>query len=115
MGRPRKPIDPDLVEKLAAIACTDGEIAEFFGVNESTIKRRFAPLLKKGRAVGKISIKRKQFDAALAGSVPLLIWLGKQYLGQRDKVETENITHNDGPLVQVMPPTASSPATPPAS
>ncbi len=32
-------------------------------------------------------LRERQIDIAMNGSVPLLIWLGKQYLGQRDKAE----------------------------
>jgi hypothetical protein len=33
------------------------------------------------------SLKRKQFQVAMRGNPALLIWLGKQYLGQSDKLE----------------------------
>lgn len=85
MARPKKSIDPDLVEKLAAIHCSYEEIGAVVGCNESTLTRRFAQAIEKGRLVGKMSLKRKQYELAMSGSVPLLIWLGKQYLGQSDK------------------------------
>jgi hypothetical protein len=34
---------------------------------------------------------KKQYDVAMSGNTALLIWLGKQYLKQSDKVETKNI------------------------
>ena len=87
MARPQIDIDPEEVEKLAGLNCSVEEIADFFGVNPSTIKRRFAPAIKKGRGNIKISLKRKQYQVAMGGNTTMLIWLGKQYLGQADKVE----------------------------
>ena len=34
-----------------------------------------------------MSLRRKQFETALAGNVTMMVWLGKQYLGQKDKTE----------------------------
>ena len=46
-----------------------------------------------------MSLKRKQFTTAMKGSVPMLIWLGKNRLGQKDVSET---THNIGdPLLKM--------------
>ena len=84
-GRPKLDIDSEQVEKLAQIQCTNVEIAAFFGCDESTIRDRFPEQLKKGREAGKISLRRKQFQVAQGGNVSMLIWLGKQYLGQTDK------------------------------
>lgn len=36
------------------------------------------------RGSGKISLRRAQFAQALKGNTTMLIWLGKQYLGQGD-------------------------------
>ena len=88
MVMPLKKIDADQVLKLAAMFCTDEEIACFFGCGETTLKRRFRKELDTGRSHAKMSIKRKQYDLAVNHSnVAMLIWLGKQYLGQRDKVD----------------------------
>ncbi len=89
IGRPLKQIDANQVYKLAAMFCTDDEIAGFFGCAETTIKKRFRNELDAGRSAGKMSIKRKQYTLAVEnGNVAMLIWLGKQYLGQRDKMDT---------------------------
>ena len=84
-GRPRKELDAQQVEELAAIGCTQVEIATVFGVAEGTIRHNFYDAYKKGHETAKMSLRRLQFAAANRGSVPMLIWLGKQYLGQKDK------------------------------
>jgi len=95
-------IDPDQVTKLASIGGTDGEIASFFGCSEGTVRGRFKDALKKGRDLMKISIKRKQFDVGVnKGNTVMLIWLGKQHLGQRDKhdvVSDTTVRHEHEPL-----------------
>lgn len=89
MARPIKKVDAEQVKKLAAIQCSNAEIAAVVGVNVRTIERRFAAAIKEGRENGKCSLKRKQYEIAMKGNVGMLIWLGKQYLDQKDKRETE--------------------------
>ena len=87
-GRPKKEIDYTTVEKLANIQCTQDEIASFLGISTRTLQRdeQFMELFNRGRENGKMSLRRMQWKHA-EKSVPMAIWLGKQYLGQRDKVE----------------------------
>jgi hypothetical protein len=88
VGRPKKEIDREQVLELAKIHCTYAEMAAVLNCNESTLKRRFADLIERGREEGKMSLRRAQFDLALnRKNVAMLIWLGKQILGQTDKVE----------------------------
>jgi hypothetical protein len=44
----------------------------------------------------KISIRRQQLKLAEAGNATMLIWLGKQVLGQRDKIAQEIKVKDDG-------------------
>lgn len=83
-------INPDQVQKLAAIGCTDKEIGEIVGCSHDTLTRRFKEQLITGRANGKASLRRKQWEIALGGNVSMLIWLGKQVLGQADKQTTSS-------------------------
>lgn len=92
MARPRKKIDAEQVKKLAAIQCSYAEMASIVGCNESTLTRRFAQAIKEGRDHGKTSLKRKQYEVAMSGNVTMLIWLGKQHLDQKEKVEQTNDT-----------------------
>lgn len=88
-GRPKA--QPALTEKqieqLAAIGCSDDEIATLAGIAESTLQDRFRAHLKAGRAQLRQRLRKKQIARAMAGSDTMLIWLGKQYLEQRDKNE----------------------------
>ncbi len=90
MARPKLDIDATEVYSLAKLHCTNEEIAAFFGCSTDTIERRFAGQLAKGKAEGKLSLRRMQWRRAEKGSDTMLIFLGKQYLGQADKTETEH-------------------------
>ena len=89
MARPKLLINEDQVHKLAAINCTMEEIAAVLDCSVDTLERRFAEIIKKGRDSGKMSLRRKQFEVALGGNVGMLIWLGKQLLGQKDVSRVE--------------------------
>lgn len=89
MGRPKIEIDPNQVEILASLFCSHEEIAAVIGCSQDTIERRFADVIKRGRDKGKSSLKKWQFDAAKKGNTAMLIWLGKQHLGQREPINFE--------------------------
>ena len=92
-GRPRATIDLAQITALAQIQCTDYELALVIGVSERTIERRkksdekFLEAYEKGRAEGRTSLRKWQFEAAKNRNITMLIWLGKQYLGQTDKTD----------------------------
>ncbi len=83
-GRPRKQVDTDLLYKLANIHCTMKEMVDIIGVSEDTLKRRYAGIINKGKAEGKMRLRRKQIEVAMQGNAVMLIWLGKQMLSQSD-------------------------------
>ena len=87
MARPRKPIDENLVEKLARVGCSNESIAVQAGCSVDTLTRRYAELLQKSREGLKTQLRIWQLEAAKKGNVAMLIWLGKQMLGQTEKVE----------------------------
>ena len=90
MARPKKyDIDTEQVEKLASFGCTNIEIASVFGCDESLIRKSYSEFLIKGREKGKVRLRQLQWKAAEAGSHTMLVWLGKQVLGQTDKQEVE--------------------------
>ena len=102
-GRPRiDNIDWEAVDKLCALQCTGEEIAGFLKVDYDTLNARvkeafglaFSDYFAQKRGNGKVSLRRKQYEKALAGDTTMLIWLGKQYLGQKDQ---HGLTLNDMP------------------
>lgn len=91
-GRPPKVIDYALVERLASIQCTQEEIANILEVSTKTLQRdeKFCLIYKKGLDNGRMSLRRYQWEAAKKGNTTMLVWLGKQYLGQSDKIQKED-------------------------
>lgn len=84
MARPLKEIDADLVEKLASVGCTVEEVALVCDCSRDTLERRFAANIAKGRAEGRTSLRKLQWDSARSGNVTMQIFLGKVVLGQRE-------------------------------
>ena len=101
-GRPKKQIDYKTVEKLANIQCTQEEIANFLELSVRTLQRdeEFCRIYKKAQDSGKMSIRRMQFKLA-ENNATMAIWLGKQYLKQRDIIE-ENHNINNGVLDELI-------------
>ena len=90
-GRPKFKIDYDTVRKLANIMCTQQEIASVLGCSTDTLQRdkQFCDIYKEGKETGKMSLRRIQWKLA-EKSYAMAIWLGKQYLGQRDNIDVNN-------------------------
>lgn len=105
MPRKRTEVDLAQIERLASIGCTDAEIAAVIGISREAFGRYHKPTpevaeaIERGRNKGKQSLRHKQFQIALKGSVPMLIWLGKQLLGQKDKHESEAPVSGSGTVV----------------
>ena len=101
MARPRKEIDQKQFENLCGLQCTLEEICGWFDVTDKTLdswckrtyNESFSEVFKQKRGNGKISLRRMQWRLAEKNAT-MAIWLGKQYLDQRDIVE-QNIT-SDG-------------------
>jgi hypothetical protein len=84
-------IDLVELEKLCGLQCTDSEIAHWFGVTERTISRRrkikkFNDVMERGKAKGRISVRRMQMKLLENGNATMGVWLGKNILGQTDEV-----------------------------
>ena len=95
MGRPRKEINKTEFEKLCFLQCTEREFCSWFDVNEDTLNKwckenydgkTFSAVFKEKRENGIISLRRTQFQLA-EKSPAMAIFLGKNLLGQTDKVE----------------------------
>jgi len=85
MARPTKyNIKGEEVQKLSKFGMTNIEIADFFGCDESLIRKSYSEYLTKGRAEMKLRLRQLQWKSAEKGNAVMLIWLGKQMLGQSD-------------------------------
>ena len=89
VGRPRKELDVKQIEMLSGFGCSVLEMAEFFTVDESLLRRRYMDKIRHGRQKLKLRIRQLQLKYASQGSVPLLIFLGKNLLNQSDKQQID--------------------------
>lgn len=91
-GRPKKEINYKLAESLAGIFCTMEEIASILDVSVRTLERdeEFCRVFSKGKETAKSSLRRCQYKLAQTNAT-MAIWLGKQYLGQRDNPELADL------------------------
>lgn len=80
----QKIVPPDEVYYLASLGVTNREIASWFGVHENTITYNFKDYIAKAREETKQKLRQAQIKLALSGNATLLIWLGKNMLGQSD-------------------------------
>ena len=74
----------ELVEKCSSKFWAIKEIASLLNIHPDTLSDRYKDIIEKGRENGKGNLRDLQLKAALNGNVTMLIWLGKQYLNQRD-------------------------------
>lgn len=83
-GLRKRVVVPKDVYELAALGCTDREIAQWFDIDENTLRYNFSDIMQKGREDLKHSLRRAQIKLALSGNAVMLIWLGKNILGQQE-------------------------------
>ena len=103
MPRPKSEIDLDELEKLCAMQCTDQEIASILGVSTRTIERRrkvqsFREAMERGKAKGRVSVRRNLFRLATNGNLGANIFLAKNLLGYKDVVSNEHTGPEGGPI-----------------
>ena len=97
MAARKKEIDFDQLNKLLNLQCTEEECASFFSISKNTLKARireaghdsFLSYAEPHRAMGKISLRRHQWRSAEKGVWQMQKFLGTQWLGQSDKVESK--------------------------
>lgn len=99
MGRPSIEISKTQLENLLAIPmCYADQAANVLNVSKDTLERfiraeydcTFAALKAQKVDNTRMRLGAKQLDVALKGNIPMLIFLGKQYLNQSDKVESKS-------------------------
>lgn len=79
-------LDGRTVTQLAACGLTLDEIGGILGCHSDTLRRNWYEQVQKGWSQRNASLRRKQFELAMAGSIPMLIFLGKNYLKQSDRI-----------------------------
>jgi hypothetical protein len=102
-GRPKVSIDWKKVDKLLEAGANGVSIASVIGVCPDTIyrmcekkwKMTFSAYAQSKRAVGLDMLKVKQYQTAMQGDKTMLVWLGKQYLGQSDKMESKEVVRTE--------------------
>lgn len=94
-GVNKKVVFDEDVYKLAAMGCSNNEIARWFNVDENTLTYNFSEILAKGREELKQTLRHAQIKLALSGNAVMLIWLGKNILGQS---ENPNNSEANAPL-----------------
>ena len=105
-GRTPAVIDWDTVGKLLEAGCSGESIATQFGVHRTTLYNRckadlgltFSTLSQQKKMLGDNLLRAKQYQTAMSGNVTMLIFLGKQRLGQSDKNE---LTGKDGERIVI--------------
>ena len=101
VGRPKTEYDLKQVELFGRFKATYQTMADWFEVDVRTVEREMSPdadtefcrAYKKGMADLKLRLSEAQIHNALVNNnATLQVWLGKQYLEQKDKSEVDN-TH----------------------
>lgn len=88
-------IDLGSLSKLAEIGCTFREMAYFFGLTEDSftrVRKTYSQVrytIERATEQRNINLRRKQYERAMAGDRAMLIWLGKQWLGQKENPDQE--------------------------
>lgn len=94
-GYPPTPIDWDKVDRWLECGCLGTEVAASLGIHPDTLYNRceeekgivFSAYSKEKKSSGDKLLRQKQMEIAMKGDKTMLLWLGKQRLGQRDTPE----------------------------
>ena len=100
MGKAIK-LDKNKVRMLASFGCTLVEIAKYFKVGESVIRKKYKKEYEAGVEEMKFSLRKAQWKYALEnGNTALLIFLGKNYLQQTDKSQLDLVGNLETVLIE---------------
>lgn len=102
VGRPKADINIDDFVKLCELQCTRKEICSFFDCSDDALDRfikdtfnePFTAVFERFRGNGLLSLRRSQFQLAERNTA-MAIWLGKQYLGQKDIMTFNSLDDGD--------------------
>tara|TARA_R110002110_G_scaffold86172_3_gene224934 strand:- start:440 stop:784 length:345 start_codon:yes stop_codon:yes gene_type:complete len=98
--KPFAKIDWEQVDKMCGIHCTGEEQSGILGVDYDTLnaackrekKMGFSDYFRQKSSSGRMSLRRRQYSLAMDGNPTMLVWLGKNWLGQADKSEVTQTT-----------------------
>lgn len=108
MSRPKTEIDWARVDELLVAQCDGAGIASILGIHPNTLYRlceeefsmSFSAYSQQKRGEGRELLRAKQYELALSGDKTMLVWLGKQYLNQREKVDNDvSLTEKVKPVI----------------
>ena len=98
IGRPELGIDPKKVEQYAQLGMKTTEIAGMFDCDEGVIRRRFKKEYLAGKGKRALELRAAQYKKMQSGDTAMLIFLGKNELGQADRIKSELTGDNGGPI-----------------
>ncbi len=108
-GRPEVLIDWGKVTNYIKAQCDAVGIAGILGICPDTLYNRcksdnnmdYSAFSAQKKSEGKELLRAKQFQTAMEGDKTMLVWLGKQYLSQRDKAEIDHTVKIE-PFMELM-------------
>lgn len=88
------PYEPGSLEDQIFTLCKEShatvdELSTILCLEKDFLKNEMEDVIKKGYTACKILLRRQQFVSANSGDSKQLTWLGKQVLGQEDKIKMD--------------------------
>ena len=97
--KPKKKVDLEQVEEMAAEFCTQEEIADDMGFERRLFHTRedIKAAFERGKNNAKMSLRHMMYNAARSGDRTMMIFLAKNELGYADapKADTNNLEKKD--------------------
>ncbi len=98
LGAPEKEFNWKLLDSVLQFGARLIDCSDMLELSDDTIQRRikkehdctFSEYRNRKMSKMRMKLLQKQYDVAMKGNVSMLIWLGKNHLGQSDKID-ENI------------------------
>ena len=106
-GRPKAVINWKMVDEYLRSQCDGAHIANILGIHPNTLylaceekfNVNFSEYSQQKKGEGKELLRARQFKAAMEGDKTMLVWLGKQYLGQREKTDSNINVQDKAPVI----------------
>ena len=105
--RPKAVINWKMVDEYLRSQCDGAHIANILGIHPNTLylaceekfNVNFSEYSQQKKGEGKELLRARQFKAAMEGDKTMLVWLGKQYLGQREKTDSNINLQDKAPII----------------